>query len=101
MTRRSGTSQRQSRSRSSTGHEGPIMSAAFSPDGSGVVTASTDKTARIWVSATAKEIFILRGHEAALWSAAFSPDSSRVVTASDDKTARIWDATTGKELAVL
>jgi WD40 repeat protein len=54
------------------------------------VTASSDKTARIWDAATAKEIAVLRGHDSALWSAAFSPDGSRIITASEDKTARIW-----------
>jgi WD40 repeat protein len=29
-------------------HEGPVYSAAFSPDGAKVVTASDDRTARIW-----------------------------------------------------
>ena len=67
-------------------------SAAFSPDGSRIVTASEDKTARIWDAATAKEIAVLRGHESSVTSAAFSPDGSRIVTASEDKTARIWDA---------
>jgi WD40 repeat protein len=69
-----------------------VWSAAFSPDGSRVVTASSDKTARIWDAASAKEIAVLRGHDSWVWSAAFSPDGSRIVTASSDKTARIWDA---------
>ena len=30
------------------GHEGTVTSAAFSPDGSRIVTASYDRTARIW-----------------------------------------------------
>ena len=38
------------------------MSAAFSPDGSRIVTASKDRTARIWDTATGKEIAVLRGH---------------------------------------
>jgi hypothetical protein len=67
------------------------MSAAFSPDGSRIVTASSDKTARIWDAANAKEIAALRGHDAPVMSAAFSPDGSRIVTASSDKTARVWD----------
>ena len=74
------------------GHDDAVHSAAFSPDGSRIVTASGDKTARIWDAATAKEIAVLRGHDDAVQSAAFSPDGSRIVTASTDNTARIWDA---------
>src|SRR5262249_8067630 len=84
-----------------SGHDGLVRSAAFSPDGSRIVTASHDGTARAWDTATGKEIAVLRGHESAVYSAAFSPDGSRIVTASSDGTARIWDAATGKEIAVL
>jgi WD40 repeat protein len=83
------------------GHESGVQSAAFSPDGARIVTASYDTTARIWDAATGKEITVLRGHENGVWSPAFSPDGARIVTASSDKTARIWDAATGKEITVL
>ena len=78
-----------------------MNSAAFSRDGLRIVTASGDGTARIWDTATGKEITVLRGHEGSVLSAAFSPDGSRIVTASGDKTARIWEAATGKEITVL
>jgi hypothetical protein len=78
------------------GHESYVYSAAFSPDGSRIVTASSDKTARIWDAASGKEIAVLRGHEKSVDSAAFSRDGSRIVTASDDKTARIWDAASAR-----
>ena len=84
-----------------SGHEDSVLSAAFSPDGARIVTASRDKTARIWDAATGKQIAVLRGHENPVLSAAFSPDGARIVTASGDKTARIWDAATGKQIAVL
>ena len=58
-------------------------------------------TARIWDTATGKEMIVLKGHDDAVRSASFSSDGSRVVTASDDKTARIWNAATGKEITVL
>jgi WD40 repeat protein len=83
------------------GHEDAVNSAAFSPDGSHIVTASEDNTARIWDAGSAKEIAVLRGHESIVKSAAVSPDGSRIVTASGDKTARIWDAASAKEIAVL
>jgi hypothetical protein len=84
-----------------SGHESDVTSAAFSPDGARIVTASDDQTARIWDAATGKEIMVLRGHEERVNSAVFSPDGARIVTASDDQTARIWDAATGEEITVL
>jgi WD40 repeat protein len=68
-----------------------VHSAAFSADGSRIVTASWDKTARIWDAATTKEIAVLRGHDDWVHSAAFSRDGSRIVTATDN-IARIWDS---------
>jgi WD40 repeat protein len=72
--------------------------AEFSPDGHRVVTASFDKTARIWDLTAGKVAQVLTGHTDTVWTARFSPDGKRVVTSSDDHTARVWDAETGKEL---
>jgi hypothetical protein len=46
------------------GHEHFVSSAAFSPDGGRLVTASFDRTARIWDATTGTEIKVLRGHDA-------------------------------------
>jgi hypothetical protein len=83
------------------GHEGSLFSAAFSPDGTRIITASDDKTARVWDAGTGSEIKVLRGHEGSVQCAAFSPDGTRIVTASMDKSVRIWDAATGNEIKVL
>jgi WD40 repeat protein len=83
------------------GHTRSVRAASFRPDGRRVVTASQDKTARVWDVETGETACILQGHGGALGSAVFSPDGKRVVTASDDATARIWDAESGRELRVL
>ncbi len=83
------------------GHEHWVQSAAFSLNGARIVTASWDRTARIWDAATGAEIAALRGHEDRVQSAAFSLDGARIVTASWDRTARIWDAATGAGIAAL
>jgi WD40 repeat protein len=75
-----------------------VRSAFFSPDGTRIVTASGDGTARIWSAATGQEIIALRGHEDRVQSASFSPDGGRIVTASRDRTACLWDATTGQQI---
>ena len=77
------------------------LSAAFSPDGARVVTASLDYTARLWDVATGAALAVLQGHTRGVSSAAFSPDGARVVTACSDNTARLWDVATGTSLAVL
>ena len=84
-----------------SGHNGLVISAAFSPDGRRIVTASGDQTARIWDAATATPLAMLSGHSDGVVTAAFSPDGRRIVTASVDQTARIWDAATARQLAVL
>jgi WD40 repeat protein/serine/threonine protein kinase len=83
------------------GHNKPVSGAWFSPDGTLVVTASSDKTARIWDAQSGKELHALRGHKGKVAWASCCPDGNRVVTVSEDKTARIWDTASGRQLTVL
>ncbi|MGA2292470.1 WD40 repeat domain-containing protein, partial [Bradyrhizobium sp.] len=62
-----------------------------SPDGARIVTASADRTARVWDPASGEMLRELKGHGSDVTSAAFSPDGARIVTASRDGTARVWD----------
>jgi WD40 repeat protein len=72
-------------------HDDWVMSAAFSPDGSRVVTASKDGTVRVWLArqggAQPEREF---PHSQPVYDVTFSPDGSRVVSSSEDGFARIW-----------
>jgi WD40 repeat protein len=75
-----------------------VVHARFNGDGTRLVTASSDGTARIWSVDREDDVPLrLRGHETGkpLHGAAFSPNGALVVTASADSTARVWNATTG------
>src|SRR5262249_19201434 len=50
-------------------HVTVVNSVAFGPDGTRVVTASDDRTGRIWEAATGNEIKVLRGHDDLVYSA--------------------------------
>jgi WD40 repeat protein len=73
-----------------TGHSESVFSAAFSPHGYRIVTASADNTARVWDAESGETVAVLQGHTGPVWAAVFSPDGARILTASDDGTARIW-----------
>src|SRR5712664_733359 len=84
------------------GHEYAVNGAAISPDGKRVVTASTDKTVRLWHTETGEPIGMpLVDHADRVTGAAFSPDGSRIVTTSADRTARLWDAASGRQIVTL
>ena len=74
------------------------MSAVFSPDGKFIVTASCDKTARVWDAKTGKAVTEPLKHESTVNSAVFSQDGKYIVTASRDNTARVWEFIPLKEV---
>ena len=70
----------------------PIYSAAISPDGTRIVTASGDGTAQILSASDYRTLTSLRGHSGGVLRAVWSPDGKQILTSSVDKTARLWSA---------
>jgi WD40 repeat protein len=72
------------------GHAARITCAAFSPDGSRVVTGSSDETAKLWDIQTGLELLSLGPHGAAVTHAQFSADGQAVVTGTSDGRVFVW-----------
>ena len=82
-------------------HEGPITGLGFDSRSELLVTASADKTAKVWDVAEERLQAMLVGHFGPLTDVAFSPDASWVATCSADGTAGAWNAETGAPLTTL
>jgi WD40 repeat protein len=80
------------------GHTGAVTSAAFSPDGRRVVTASADHLVRVWSSSGHPTV--LRGHTAPVENVAFSPDGRHVIAGAEDGRALIWNAAGGQAIVL-
>jgi WD40 repeat protein len=80
---------------------GLIRSAAFSPDGSRVVTGGLDDVATIWDVQSGAPLHVLRGHTSNIESVAYSPLGNLVATSGADATARVWRADTGENVTPL
>ncbi|CAO1623246.1 unnamed protein product [Sympodiomycopsis kandeliae] len=85
-------------------HEKAINSVQVAPNDSMLVTASQDRTAKLFslafsppsktnnqiASAKLSLLNTLKGHKRGVWSAGFSPVDAAVFTTSGDRTAKLW-----------
>lgn len=78
-------------------HDATVYEFTFSRSGAECITASGDRTARIWDAATGEERLRV-AHTSVVRAARLSPDGTRLLTGGDDNVARVWDASTGQEL---
>ena len=87
-----------------------INNVTVNGDGTLVLTASDDNTAKVWEVATGVERGEYEEHKAEcqdeearcwIWSGDFSPDNEFAVTASRDRTADIWKVATSSHIRTL
>jgi WD40 repeat protein/serine/threonine protein kinase len=77
------------------GHNSEAACAAFSPNGTRVVSGARDGSIRMWDTASGQPLAKLDGHKGAVWTVAFSSDGQRIVSAGEDGMIRVWDAGAG------
>jgi len=82
------------------GHGAGVTWVAFTPDGEKVLSASHDKTVRVWDWRKSKCERILEGHTDSVRCLALLK-SNLVVSASWDGTVRVWDWRTGEQQTTL
>ena len=58
--------------------------------GSKILTASSDKSARLWDADSGDCLQILEGHTDEIFSCAFNYEGDTIITGSKDNTCRIW-----------
>ncbi|HEV2373673.1 MAG TPA: NB-ARC domain-containing protein [Streptosporangiaceae bacterium] len=76
-----------------------VNALAVAPDGSWLVTGSSDGMVRILDAATGQVRIAFAGHRRAVNAVAVAPDANWLATCGWDKKMRIWDPATGKERA--
>jgi RNA polymerase sigma factor (sigma-70 family) len=72
-------------------HQGWVHALAFTPDGKALISASEDRTVRLWDVATGKGRRTLTGHLGGVRALAVSADGSRLASGSQDCTVLLWD----------
>lgn len=81
------------------GHQRPVKSIAWNPDGKTLTTASEDGTIRVWQIAGAKELRQWKADfEGDINQLAMSPDGKVMATAHQRGRVVVWQPATGKDI---
>src|SRR6059058_4825409 len=81
------------------GHQETVYGVALSADGKQLLTASFDKTVKLWDVATRQEIRTFggpTGHQGLVLGVTFAPDGQTFASCGSDSTVKIWDVPLNK-----
>ncbi|HWO20792.1 MAG TPA: AAA family ATPase [Kofleriaceae bacterium] len=87
--------------RSADGHTDAVRACAVTPDGRRVLSASVDRTLKLWDLETGRLAVTLEGHADAVLACAVTPDGRRAISGSVDRTLKVWDLAAGRAVATL
>jgi WD40 repeat protein len=81
------------------GHANMVWDVLVTPDGRRFVSASNDRTAKVWDASSGSELFTLKGHKGFVCSVSIASDSYRVATGAMDGEVIIWSLRDAGQLA--
>lgn len=87
--------------RTISGTRGAVLSVAFSPKGTLMVTGCMDGTCSLWRVTDGQVERLFEGHRGPVTSVSCSPTQDLMVSASFDKMVRVWNMSTGECLSTL
>lgn len=87
--------------RTYAGHSLAVYCCAFSPNGDQFVTASRDRSVRLWNTRTGSCTVMKGGHNGFVLSCDFSPKGNRAVSSSDDRTIKVWNTMSCAKVSTL
>ncbi len=83
------------------GHTAEVYGVALSGHGRRAVSASWDKTLKVWAVASGRALRTLTGHADGVTAVAVTPDGQAAVSGSRDETLKVWEVASGRELHTL
>jgi WD40 repeat protein len=78
-----------------------INALAYTPNGANLISASRDKTLKIWDVTSGEAVRTLSGHTDAVTAIALTADGNHLLSGSSDKTLKLWNLKTGSLLCTL
>lgn len=82
-------------------HDKDINCVAFTPNAKYIITASQDKTLKVWHPDDGSLLGTLSGHRRGVWHCTVSPVEQLLASASADKTIKLWSLAEKKCLRTL
>jgi WD40 repeat protein len=73
----------------------------FSADGEFLLSASNDRTIRVWLLPEGRLVSTLSGHTSAVQALAVIPDGRLLASGGDDKTIRLWSLPDGRPIRAI
>ncbi|NIM16806.1 MAG: hypothetical protein GTO45_32870, partial [Candidatus Aminicenantes bacterium] len=79
-------------------HNGYVLSVCFSPEGTHILSGSSDSTLKLWERSSGKEVRTFKGHNGRVRSVCFSPEGTHILSGSSDSTVKLWERSSGNEV---